>query len=131
VNESVSISEEQYNDALLQEQYNAAVLFMKHCGLKPTPDAIYQLSEVFLPCLRIMCERPWDPDGGTWRSSGRMGILTDIRKKFERLWERGWRYGKRHDDSAYDLINYLGFYLRSSRSHWGEWGDPAMDSPEE
>jgi hypothetical protein len=111
-------------DSIIRE---AASAFLIDCGLTPTPDAADQLCEVFVPCLRIMCERPWDPNGGTWRKSGRLGILSDVRKKFERLWERGWRHGKRHDDSAYDLINYIGFYLRSDGSLWGEWGDPGVD----
>jgi hypothetical protein len=98
--------------------------YLNACGLTPTPDAVQQLTQVFLPCLRIMCERPWDPNGGTWRRSGFFGILTDVRKKFERLWERGWQHGKMHDDSAYDLINYLGMYLRSDKEPWGEWGPP-------
>lgn len=104
----------------------AATHFMEACGLGVTPDAIDQLTQVFLPCLRIMTERPWDPEGNTWRESGVLGILTDCRKKFSRLWERGWKHGKRHDDSALDLINYLGFYMRSvADSGWGEWGNPA------
>lgn len=105
--------------------YDAASTYLKSCGLNPTADAIGQLTEVFLPCLAIICQRGWDPDGGTWRRSGRMGILGDVRKKFERLWERGWKNGKRHDDSGLDLINYTGFYMRADTSHWGEWGDPA------
>lgn len=101
--------------------------FMMSCGLTPTPDAADQLYRAFLPCLEIMCSRPWDPEGSTWRESGVLGILTDIRKKFSRLWERGWKHGRRHDDSALDLINYLGFYLRSDpNSGWGEWGDPSL-----
>lgn len=110
--------------------YEAAERFMRFAGLEPTPDAVRQMSQAFLPCLKIMCERPWNPDGETWRKSGRMGILTDIRKKFERLWERGWLMGQRHDDSVLDLINYLGMYIRADKSHWGEWGNPAPD-PEE
>jgi hypothetical protein len=105
---------------------SACRAFMIACGLEPTPDAVEQLSKVFLRCLKIMCERPWDPDGGTWRQSGILGVLTDIRKKFMRLWERGWKNGKRHDDSAFDLINYIGFYLRSEDNGWGEWGNPAV-----
>lgn len=112
------------------DRESAARAYLSACGLKSTPDAVAQLTEVFLPCLKIMCERPWDPNGGTWRRSGRMGILSDVRKKFERLWERGWLAGKRHDDSGLDLINYLGFYMRSGKSHWGEWGNPAS-GPEE
>lgn len=104
---------------------DAAYTFLASCGLRSTPDAISQLSEVFLPCLKIMCERPWDPNGGTWQAAGRMGALADIRKKFQRLWYRAWTIGKRHDDSAYDLINYIGFFLRADHPGWGDWGEPA------
>jgi hypothetical protein len=105
---------------------SAARAYMNACGIQPTPDAVEQQTDVFLKCLRIMCERPWDPNGGTWRRSGRFGILSDVRKKFERLWERGWRHARLHDDSGFDLINYVGFYLRSSDSEWGEWGPPGQ-----
>ena len=104
----------------------AAIEFLEKLGLRPTEDAVDQMVLVFLKCLRIMTERPWDPRGGTWRKSGVLGIMTDVRKKFERLWERGWRHGQRHDDSAYDLINYIGMYLRSEDNGWGEWGEPAV-----
>jgi hypothetical protein len=104
----------------------SAIEFLDRCSLEPQPDAVDQLVEVFLPCLRIMCSRPWSPDGATWRRSGVLGILTDCKKKFERLWERGWIHGKRHDDSAFDLINYLGMYLRSADNRWGEWGEPGV-----
>lgn len=116
INSHTSISEE--------EAREAAIKFLADCGLDATPDAIDQLASVFLPCLAIICQRPWDPEGGTWRASGRLGILSDVRKKFERLWYRGWHQGQMHDDSAYDLINYAGFYLRSEESLWGSWGNP-------
>jgi len=103
---------------------SAARAYLFACNMEPTEDAIDQLTLAFLPCLRIMCERPWDPNGATWRASGRLGILSDVRKKFERLWYRGWVNGARHDDSGFDLINYVGFYLRSNGSLWGQWGDP-------
>ena len=107
----------------------AAVEFLDRCSMEPSPDAVSQLAEVFVPCLRIMTSRPWDPTGATWRKSGVLGILTVIRKKFERLWERGWKHGARHDDSAFDLINYIGFYMRSEPSSgWGEWGDPSRET---
>ena len=109
---------------------DAAVEFLDRCSLVPTPDAVSQLTEVFLPCLEIMCKRPWDPTGATWRKSGVLGILSDAKKKFERLWERGWKYGVRHDDSAYDLINYVAFYMRSEDNRWGEWGEPGGSSEE-
>lgn len=103
----------------------AAREFFDQCSLKVTPDAIEQMVDVFLPCLKIMCERPWAPDGSTWRRSGVLGALSDVRKKFERLWERGWKRGVRHDDSGYDLINFVGFYMRSEENpRWGDWGEP-------
>lgn len=105
--------------------------FLDKIGLVPTPDAVEQLAEVFVPCLAIMCRRGWDPNGGTWRRSGVLGILGDVRKKFERLWERGWTRGVRHDDSGLDLINFVGFYMRSEDNRWGEWGEPAsQDDPQ-
>jgi hypothetical protein len=111
-----------------QTTRDVAEAFLHQMGLSPTPDAVGQMVEVFLPCLRIMCDRPghpWATDGSTWRKSGVLGALTDVRKKFDRLWERGWIHGKRHDDSAYDLINFVGFYLRSEDNGWNEWGSPA------
>jgi hypothetical protein len=99
--------------------------FLEDMNMVPTEDAVSQLVEVFIPCLRIMCERPWDPNGKTWRKSGIFGVLSDGRKKWERFWERFWVHGKRHDDSALDLINYVGFVLRSDDNRWGEWGEPA------
>lgn len=117
------------NVAEYETPMDAAYTFMKGVGLDPTPDAVSQLTEVFLPCLRIMCERPWDPNGKTWRKSGRLGVLSDARKKWERIWERLWIHGKAHDDSVFDGINYLGFVLRSEDNGWGEWGQPRM--PEE
>lgn len=104
----------------------AAIAFLEACEVEPTPDAIDQLLMVFLPCLDIMAGRPWDPNGATWRKSGILGAMTDARKKWERFWERGWKHGKRHDDSTLDLINYLGFVMRSDpNSRWGEWGEPS------
>jgi hypothetical protein len=107
----------------------ASAEFMEKIGLTPTPDAVDQMALVFTKCLEIMCRRGWDPNGGTWRRAGILAILCDIRKKFERLWERGWVNGKRHPDSCYDLINYVGMYMRSDEDNgWGEWGEPAARS---
>jgi hypothetical protein len=91
-----------------------------------TPDAVGQLVEVFIPCLRIMCDpdHPWDPEGKTWRRAGRLGVLTDARKKFERLWERYWIHYTPHPDSGYDAINFIAFVLRSDDNRWNEWGEP-------
>lgn len=113
-----------YNPALTPR--DAAERFMKECGLSPTADAISQLTEAFLPALRIMTERGYDPEGATWRESGWRGVLTDIRKKFARLWFRSWKRGNFDGDSAIDLINFCGFYFRQEcrGTPWGEWGEP-------
>lgn len=105
---------------------DAAFSFMQSCGIDPTPDAVGQLVEVFIPCLRIMSERPYDPDGSTWRAHGWRGCLWSAKGKMERLWFLAWRRGIIHEDSAADAINFLGFYLRSIHNDppWGEWGPP-------
>ena len=110
---------------------DAAGTFMTQVGLDATPDAIDQLVEVFIPCLRLMCERGYDPNGKTWQKSGRFGAMHDVRMKFERLWERVWVRGIDPGDSGVDAINYIGFLLRSKHERWGEWGEhatPAGDS---
>jgi thymidylate synthase ThyX len=91
-----------------------------------TPDSIGQLVEVFIPCLRIMVERGYEPTGALWRQAGVLGIIWDVRKKFERLWFRTWTQGKRHDDSGFDLINFTGMLLRAEpNSRFGNAGEPA------
>lgn len=103
----------------------AAMKYMQEVGLKPTPEAIDQMALVFEECLRIMCERPYDPQGRTWRKSGRMGMLHAVRGKFERLWFFYWDRGVEHRDSVFDMINFAGFLLRSDNNRYGEWGEPA------
>jgi hypothetical protein len=91
-----------------------------------TPDSVGQLVDVFVPCLRIMVERGYEPTGGLWRKAGVLGIIWDVRKKFERLWFRTWTQGKRHDDSGFDLINFTGMLLRAEPdSRFGDAGEPA------
>lgn len=100
--------------------------FIRSLGIEPTPDAVAQLTEVFVPCLRIMCERGYDPNGATWREGGWRSQLVDVRKKFKRLWYHGWIQGKFVRDHPIDMINYLGFYIRAGTSGepWGGWGEP-------
>jgi hypothetical protein len=107
----------------------AAKVFMEACGLVPTSDAIGQLSEAFLPCLQIMCERGYDPNGSTWRAEGWRGMLWKIRDKSDRLWFHGWRQGRFHPDHAPDMMNYLGFYTRLAHDGdpWGKRGAPGVD----
>ena len=106
----------------------AAEQFLRACGLIPTEDAVSQLSDVFLVCLRIMCERGYDSRGATWQAAGWRGQLFEMRKKLERVWWRSWKNGIRAPDSAWDLINYSGFYLRANAWNepgdgWGRWGE--------
>lgn len=97
-----------------------------------TPDSIGQLVEVFVPCLRIMVERGYEPRGALWRKAGVFGPLIDAQKKFDRFWYRTWTLGIRHDDSGFDGINFLGFTLRSDpNSRFGELGEPAPPRNEE
>ena len=101
--------------------------FLEECGIPdPTPDAIAQLLDVFVPCLQIMCERGYDPTGATWREGGWRSQLVDIRKKFSRLWRHGWLQGKFVPDHGLDLINYTAFYQRMEMKGepWGNWGQP-------
>jgi hypothetical protein len=114
---------EAVDDIDMQE---AAEEFMLKMGMTPTPDAVGQLLEVFVPCLRIMCERGYDPTGALWRKAGILHMIGDVRKKFERLWYRTWTLGIRHDDSGFDLINFTGFVLRADPdSRFGDSGEPA------
>jgi hypothetical protein len=103
----------------------AAEEFLKYCGLDPTPDAVDQLVEAFLPALRIMIERGYDPTGKTWRDGGWRGLVYELRKKIDRLWYRSW-LGRQFDKDMYDVINYAGFYIRL-KCHgepWGTKGEP-------
>ena len=100
----------------------AADHFMRRCGLDPTPDAIGQLSEAFLPCLKIMCERGYDPDGKTWHNDGWRGLIEKASDKMERLMFRGWTRGIFQEDDPLDGINYLGFYFRMRKEGGSEWG---------
>lgn len=110
--------------------------FMMDCGVNPTQDAVEQLTEAFLPCLRIMCgenldgskRETYDPNGKTWQSEGWRGMLWKLRDKSDRLWYHGWRKGFYHPDHAPDMINYLGFYMRCVRENeWGTRGAPGYD----
>jgi hypothetical protein len=105
---------------------DAAYEFLDRCALTPTPDAVEQLIDAFLPALRIMCERGYDPQGGSWRESGWMGQLVEIRKRASRLVHNSWRHGRFDQNNAVDLINYAGYYLRikGEGKPWGSWGEP-------
>lgn len=109
--------------------HDLAWQFLEGNGLNPTPDACEQLAEAFLPALRIMIERGYDPTGATWKKGGWRGLLHESRKKLERMWHRSWLHGQYDPDSALDGINYYGMYLRLACKgpSWGEWGEPQDD----
>lgn len=109
-----------------EDNAKACEAFLRSTGLDPVPDAVEQLQYVFLPCLEIISSRGYHPEGNTWRESGWRGIMTDIRKKAQRLWYRGWTNGRFDRDSAIDLINFCGFYIRHGNQgpEWGTWGSP-------
>jgi hypothetical protein len=109
-----------------EKDVDAAHEFLERCCLTPTPDAVDQLVDAILPALRIMCERGYDPEGGSWRESGWMGQMAEIRKRASRLVHHSWRHGRFDFGDAVDMINYCGFYLRleGKGKPWGEWGEP-------
>jgi hypothetical protein len=108
-----------------------AEAFIRRCGLTPTQDAIEQLAFAFLPALQVMCdpERDYPQDGSLWKGTGWRGLLIDIRKKFGRLWYRGWKQGRFFADDPLDLMTFLGMYYRLANSGepWGEYGEPGNE----
>jgi hypothetical protein len=111
--------------------FAAAATYMRSIGLTPTEDAIEQLAGPFASCLRIMCERGYEPGGALWKHAGLFGVMTDVKKKFDRYWYRTWTLGRRHDDSGLDLINFTGMSLRSDPdSRWGDLGEPSAPGGE-
>ena len=115
-------------EAFLMGPQAEAKEFLEAIGLPANPDAIDQLARVFVPCLRIICERDHAPNGATWRRSGWKAQLHEAFKKMERLRFRYWLKSSPADDvETPDLINYLGFFMRGRMDKipaWAEWGKP-------
>ena len=107
-------------------EVTAEITYLKTRGLEPTPDAIAQLRYAFLPALEIMCKRGYDPDGQTWKLRGWRGLVHHILDKAERFKFHSWNNSRHDRDSALDLINYCGFYIRleNQGEPWGTWGPP-------
>lgn len=106
---------------------SAAYEFLDHMGMNnPTPDMVEQLLDAFVPALRIMYERGYDPNGGTWREGGWRSIVQELRKKTFRIWHKSWRNSEFDADNGVDLINYAGYYhrLKCSGMPFGDWGEP-------
>lgn len=105
---------------------DAAYGYLDRVGLTPTPDAVEQLTYAFLPALRIMCERGYQPNGASWKKSGWRGQLFEIKKRAERLWETSWLRNRFNPNDSLDIINYAGFYYRTGGTGpaWGDWDHP-------
>jgi hypothetical protein len=73
-----------------------------------------------------MCRRGYDPDGKTWREKGWKGLVHDILNKSGRIRFHSWKHNRFDIDSARDLINFCGFYVRQQNEgkKWGKWGKP-------
>jgi hypothetical protein len=124
---TVHIDMSQMRDGQPEHPYQPAVDYLLALGLKPTEDAVEQLALAFTPALVIMCERG-GKRGQIWRQSGWRGALFEARKKLERLWYMDWVQSRPDPDSAVDLLNFIGFYMRSRDDDkaWGEYGEPGV-----
>lgn len=108
---------------------DAAVTFLEACGIIPTPDAISQLIEVYLPAIAIMCKRGYDPNGQTWQKVGWRPQLYEVMKKVDRIAWLAWSHNREEEALAEipDILNYLGFVQRGITARlakWGKWGPP-------
>lgn len=105
----------------------AAVRFLDDCSLVPSPDAVNQLIEAFLPALAIMCQRStiYDANGGSWKAMGWRGLLIEMHKRWKRIRISAWKHNKFNSNDAVDLINYTGYYLRQKHqgNPFGEMDD--------
>ena len=111
----------------MNNDYDWGREYLRACGLEPSDDAVAQLTEVFLPAVALMCGRA-PLRGQIWTQSGWRGALYEARKKMHRLWYSWWEGDGSDDDSALDLLNYLGFSIRARNagiSAWGEYGEPS------
>jgi hypothetical protein len=101
----------------------------QYCGVEESEvpeDAVYQLVDAFMPSIRIMVDRH-SLRGSMWMESGWRGALYEARKKLGRLWLSWWNGDKTDTDSAADLLNFVGFFIRAVmykpvEEEWGEWG---------
>jgi hypothetical protein len=106
----------------------AAVTFLDTCSLVPTPDAITQLTEAFLPALAIMCQRGYDPNGANWKKMGWRGLIFEVGKRVDRIVFNSWVHNRYDQNNAVDAINFLGYYirLRNKGPAFGSRGEPGL-----
>ncbi len=102
-------------------------------GYDPYNQALLEQMDVFLGAFRIFANRS-ARHTETWKDSGWRGALFDIRKKVDRLWNEFMvqPYPPEDFDSAYDAINFLGFFIRAREyGIQGVWRWPDKDSEKE
>lgn len=105
--------------------------YMSDMGMEPTPDAARQLENSFVPALRIMCQRGYNPRGVTWKEGGWMSLVWELYKKIRRIHFKCWLRGQQDYDSALDIINYAGMLHRAHDEQvtaWGILGPPSPDA---
>jgi hypothetical protein len=107
----------------------AAQQFLQEVGVEPTPDAVDQLLEAFVPALAIIAERGYDKNGQSWKRTGWRAQLFEVLKRADRLHFNSWRHGRHDRNNGLDIINYAGFYIRTGGAGepWGIWGEPGTE----
>lgn len=108
----------------------AAIHFLDECSIQPTPEAVSQLIEAFLPCLALISSRGYDPNGANWRKMGWRGLLVEINKRWERIHYLCWQRGKIDPNNVPDAINYLAYFHRLSNEGDTGWGTIGKPGPE-
>lgn len=84
-------------------------------------DAVSQLVQGFLPCLKIIIERGYATDGRTWEAGGWRGLLHEMIKKMDRVQFLDWQHAIGASHEMPDIINYGAMYMRS-RNNLLPWG---------
>jgi hypothetical protein len=120
------LTEPPHGTAIMAAYCQAAEQFLVACDFTPTPEAVAQLVEAFLPCLAIICERGYDPNGANWRSMGWRGLIFEAKKRLNRLFFNSWKNRTYDPNNAIDLMNYVAYYyrLRNEGSPWGDTEEP-------
>lgn len=91
---------------------------------------------VYLQAYSVFLDRN-QRHNAAWRIAGVPGLLVDIRKKVERLWNEFMLSERRPPDvdSAIDAINYLAFFIQAigeerNGHSVGSWSWPNQQRPE-
>jgi hypothetical protein len=112
---------------VVDNHHQAAADFLRAVDLEPNPDAIEQLADAFLPCLRIICTRGHASDGSLWKEAGWRGLLSELIKKMDRVQFLDWLHMMDASHELPDIINYAAMLLRSRHSipaYGPKFGEP-------